>query len=95
MSVYDTRNVPKAGTEYKVFLVEVDDEDRERVLQGRVRAVEITNDPVYDSIHVDDMLSSAKVFKTEDDVTMTLKMVPSENGTYFTMVNFMEDEEEE
>lgn len=33
---------PVAGKEYKLFLVEVDDEDRERVLSARVRRCEIT-----------------------------------------------------
>jgi hypothetical protein len=85
---------PVAGKEYKLFLVEVDDEDRERVLSARVGRCEITVEPDYADIHVDSLLNSARIFKTSETVTVTLNLVPSVDGTYFKVENFMEEDEE-
>lgn len=86
---------PVAGREYKLFLVEVDDEDRERVLSGRVSRCEITVEPEYADVRVDELICSAAIFKTSETVTVNLNLVPSENGTYFEIVNFKEEDDED
>lgn len=85
--------VPVVGKEYKLFLVEVDDEDRERVLSARVSRCEITVEPEYADIHADMLLNSAKIFRTSETVTITMKMVPRQDGTYFEIVDFTETAE--
>lgn len=73
---------------YKVFLVEEDDDYRERVISGLAGSVQIKNEPDYSDVRVDEMLCSAHIFKTRDNVSITLEMVPRENGTYFTIEDF-------
>lgn len=86
---------PAAGKEYKLFLVEVDDEDRERVLAGRVSRCEITVEPEYSDVHVDFADYPMHRYRTSETVTVTLNLVPSENGTYFRIENFAEEPQEE
>lgn len=94
-SIYQQDLVPQAGKEYKLFLVEVDDEDRERVLAGRVNRCEINVEPEYADIHTDYSLIPVKQYRTSETVTVTLNLVPSANGTYFTIENFAKEEGEE
>lgn len=86
---------PVAGKEYKLFLVEVDDEDRERVLSGLVRRCEITVEPEYSDVHVDYSNYPMARFRTGEDVTVTLELGPREDGTYFEIVDFSDKEDEE
>lgn len=90
------------GKIYKVFLVEEDDDDRERVLAGRCRAVEITTQPNWADIHSDYSQYPVASYVTHTDMTMTLEMVPHSDGTLFRIEdfsvsdeieNFMEEEE--
>ena len=84
---------PVAGKEYKLFLVEVDDEDRERVLSARVGRCEITVEPEYSDVYTDFSNYPMTRYRTREDVTVTLNLVPSENGTYFEIVDFTETAE--
>lgn len=75
---------------YKLFLVEVDDDDRERVVAGNVGAVSVDTD--YNSLEVDQLLDSSRIFKTTvADVTLTAKMEPFPDGTYFQIEDFSND----
>lgn len=94
-SIYKQDLVPQADKEYKLFLVEVDDEDRERVLAGRVSRCEITVEPEYSDIHVDHFNYPVARYRAYETVTATLNLVPSPDGTYFTIENFAETEDEE
>lgn len=84
---------PVMGKEYKLFLVEVDDENRERVLSARVFRCEITVEPEYSDVHVDYSNYPMARHRTCEDVTATLKLAPRENGTYFEIVDFTETAE--
>ena len=97
---------PVAGKEYKLFLVEELDTNRERVLAGRVSRCEITVEPEYSDVHTDFSNYPMRRYRTSETVTVTLNLVPSEDGTYFRIEdfseapvqgieNFKEDEEEE
>jgi hypothetical protein len=86
---------PVAGKQYKVFLVEVDDEDRERVLSGLVQHCEIAVDPQWENVHSEYYSAPVRSFMTNIDVTVTLKLRPREDGTYFTIENFSEEPESE
>lgn len=94
-SIYKQDLVPQAGKEYKLFLVEVDDEDRERVLSGRVNRCEITVEPEYSDVHVDYSNYPMARYRASETVTVTLNLVPSADGTYFEIVNFKEEDEDE
>lgn len=85
--------VPVSGKEYKLFLVEVDDDNRERVLAGRVTSCEINVEPEYADVHVGYADYPVARYKSHEHVTITMNMVPS-NGTYFTIEDFREDEDE-
>lgn len=94
-SIYQQDLVPQAGKEYKLFLVEVDDEDRERVLVGRVSHCEINVEPEYSDIHTDYSNYPMARYRTSETVTVRLNLVPSPDGTYFTIENFAKEEGEE
>lgn len=94
-SIYKQDLVPHAGKEYKLFLVEVDDEDRERVLSGLVRGCEITVEPEYSDMYTDFSNYPVARYRTCEDVTATLKLVPREDGTYFEIVDFSKEDEDE
>lgn len=95
-SIYQQDLVPQAGKEYKLFLVEVDDEDRERVLSGRVNRCEITVEPEYSYVHTDYSNYPMARYRTSETVTVTLNLVPSPDGTYFRIedFNYMEEDDE-
>lgn len=84
---------PQPHKQYKVFLVELDDDDRERVLSGRVSVAEITSEPNYQDVFSEYSMAPVAHYMVSEDVTMTLKMVPNENGTIFTIEDFSKDEQ--
>lgn len=86
---------PVTGKEYKLFLVEVDDEDRERVLSARVRRCEITVEPECSDVHTDFSQYPMARYRTREDVTVTLELGPREDGTYFEIVDFSREDEDE
>lgn len=76
---------------YKLFLVEEDDELRERVLSGLVESAEIKvipNEP-----EINHLLDSTLIFNNYGIETYTIKfeLKKRENGTYFTIENFYEE----
>lgn len=85
---------PTLDKEYKLFLVEVDDDNRERVLAGRASSCEITTKPEYADIHSGHSDFAVSTFKVSEEVTLTLNMVPSPDGTYFRIENFAEEDDE-
>lgn len=85
---------PVGGREYKLFLVEVDDEDRERVLSARVVRCEITVEPEYSDVYTDFSNYPMSRYRTSEDVTATLKLAPKPDGTYFEIVDFSKEDEE-
>ena len=80
---------------YKVFLVEVDDDNRERVVSGLVRRVVIEEVPHYDNVLVDSASHPVSVFQTGADVTWTLEMMPFEDGVWARIEDFSNQEEDE
>lgn len=82
---------PTPGKIYKLFLVELDDDNRERVIAGRVANIEMTHEPVYEDVY--SISGLIHKFMSEDNITITMKMIPSGDGTYFTIENFMEEDE--
>lgn len=46
-------------------------------------------------MHVDYGNYSVARYKTREDVTVTLELGPREDGTYFEIVNFKEEDEDE
>lgn len=71
---------------YKVFLVEEDDDDRERVLSALTNNIQVDYEPDYGDI--DMLLDSVKIFKTQDNYTLTIKLIPRLDGTYITVEDF-------
>jgi hypothetical protein len=86
---------PVAGKTYKFFLVEVDDDDRERVIAGQVSQIQIESEVNYGDIRVDDLLDSVRVFSDSVTYTLTANLVPSDDGTYFRIENFLEEEDDD
>ncbi len=85
---------PVRGKEYKVFLVEVDDDDRERVLSGRVSHVEIKTEPQWTTVRVESEYLPVGRFLESTDTTITMKMIPmDERGNVFILENFLDEEE--
>lgn len=88
-------NYIKHNKVYKVFLVEEDDEDRERVLSALTNHIEVAYEPDYADIHSGDMLTAAKIFRTADHYTLTIKLIPRMDGTYMTIEDFSRATEED
>lgn len=84
--------LPTPGKTYKVFFVEVDDEDRERVLFGLADEIVIDTNVEYDRVYSENYMEPVHRFISKTDVTCTLKLLPRDDGTYFTIENFMEEE---
>lgn len=87
----NTHNIltPDPGKIYKLFLVEVDDDNRERVLAGKAVGVKMAVDHNYADI--ESGYGPVGRFITETQVTVTMKLVPDENGTYFRIEDFSEE----
>lgn len=77
---------------YKVFLVEEDDDDRERVVSGLVEVVEIVSEPTYGNVYSDITTAPIMTFLDSTETTLTLKLVP---GTKLMFEDFTDEEEEE
>lgn len=76
----------------RIYIVDEDDERHERVLRGRAVNVELDHQVDWGNIQVDDMLYSARIFKEGETYTLSMKLVPSPDGTYFVVENFREEE---
>ena len=87
--------MPSPGTIYKLFLVELDDDNRERVLSCKVKNLEFESTPEYDDIQIDDLLDSPKIYRTSTKTTLELELVSSEDGNLFRIEDFLEEDEEE
>lgn len=83
------------GKRMRVFFVEMDDEDRERVVSALVEHVEINHDPEYADIHSGYSDFPVSRFLTSENVTIKAKVVPFEDGTYFRIENFLEEDTED
>lgn len=82
---------PEPGKEYRFFLVEPDDDDRERVIEGRVCAVRVTEDSDWERIEGRDMICSPTIYST---FYLKAQMIPKHDGSIMTMVNFSEMDED-
>lgn len=80
---------------YKLFLVEEDDDMRERVLSAKVRSFEIKHEPEYDDIHVDASILAVNRFVVRDNVTLTLNLEPQQDGVVFRVEDFTKEDEDE
>src|SRR5690349_8939413 len=90
----DNLDIDLSGKRYKMYLVEVDDDDRERVLSARVDNIQLEVVPNYSEVMID--YSTAPVARYVDSwgATVTMNMVPNEDGTIFRVENFNEEDEE-
>lgn len=80
----------------RVYFVEEDDHNRERVISGVLKQVVITEIPEYESVLTDEYLYAARVFKTGVRYVLEeAEFVPFEDGTVLRMENFSEEEWEE
>lgn len=89
-----TATGPVQDKEYKLFLVETDDEDRERVIVGRVKCFTVDVEPEWIDIHsgyVDEPIHS---FKGSQKATATMDLVPNGDGTLFRIEDFTQEDEE-
>lgn len=80
--------------QYKLFLVEVDDDDRERVLSGLTETVSIDTKYFYDIPNV--LYSSRTTYGgvARVEYTLEIQLKPRPDGTYFIIENFMEENDE-
>jgi len=84
--------------QYKVFLVEIDDDKRERVICGRTGIIEIELGQDYDYDMMDVL---TRPYYTRENASIKLDLIPMDDrGTLLRMENFWEietgdDEEEE
>lgn len=87
----------KRGKTYKVFLVEEDDDGRERVVRFLARDVTLETMPKYYGTFTS--TTTSPIFGTntpvEHEMEVTLKVVPSEKGTWYTIENFSEEDDED
>lgn len=88
----NTNLVPVQGKEYKLFLVEVDDHDRERVIAGRVETVEINMEQDWADVHSEYNVFPVASFEVSRSATLTLRLKQDENGNLFRIENFAEEE---
>jgi hypothetical protein len=83
----------------RVYFVELDDDDRERVISGVIDGLTITANPTFEDIHTMDSFSPVMRYVSEYEVTMEARFKPGTDGTYFRIENFAEEsagsEEEE
>lgn len=78
---------------YKLFFVEVDDEDRERVVEATVTGLEIQQDNDYGEVFSEYSIAPMARYLVSSDVTVTAHVVPAEDGTMFTIRDFTEEDE--
>lgn len=82
----------------KVYIVDEDDFDRERVLSFEVDGVHIKTEVDTAAVYVGSLLDSPKIFKNNQRVVVEqMTMVPRSDGTLYSIENFQEqfDEEED
>lgn len=90
--------IPLTNKRIKVFFVEEDDDDRERVLWGILEGVRISQEDDFGSVEIDDLLDSARIYQRV--VRYKLEeayFVPREDGTVLTMEDWsdrLDDDEE-
>lgn len=85
---------PENGKKYKLFLVEIDDDDRERVLSSMAGSVVMDYEVEQDSIYSEYSRQSIKTIASIERVTLTIVLERRPDGTYFTIENFNEMEVE-
>lgn len=83
--------------EYKLFLVEVDDDDRERVLSGLAGSVVMDYEVEQDNIYSEYSMHPIKTIASIERVKLAIVLQRRPDGTYFTIENFNEpvDEDEQ
>lgn len=81
--------------QYKVFFVEVDDYDRERVISGLVKTAEskVDYDEFPECREMGEVLV-AGMFSTPKH-TLTIELMPNEDGTVYRIEDFSEGSEED
>ena len=83
-----------SGQRMKVYFVETDDDDRERVISGVVENLKLDVERSYEEVYTDAFLTPVNKYEISHGATLTARLVPSENGTLFKVENFMEEEEQ-
>jgi hypothetical protein len=78
------------GKTYKVFLVEEDDDLRERVVSALSRDIVIDYEAEFTDLLCDDRMF-ARCMHHADHYTITIKLCPREDGTYITVEDFSND----
>lgn len=77
---------------YKLFLVEEDDYDRERVISALVDVAEIIQEVDNYSMYTDYSAASVYSYDVPTSARMKLNIVPRDDGTLFRVENFLEDD---
>lgn len=88
-------NALASGKRFKLFLVEEDDEDRERVIAARVDTAEIDVESEWADVHTEAFDFPVASFVTATRYTLTIKLAPFEDGTMLRIENFGEEDEQE
>lgn len=83
------------GKRLKLFFVEMDDEDRERVLSCQVEYVTIEKDVEYADVMVGDYDKLVMRFPESIECTLTAKIVQQDDGTFFRLETFTEEDEDD
>jgi hypothetical protein len=83
------------GKRLKLFIVEMDDTERERVLSCQVEYVTIDRDVEYSTVMSDMSGYGVHRFVDREEVTLKARIVPKDDGTYLTAENFGEQPQEE
>ena len=78
-----------------MYLVELDDDNRERVLKAEVENVVIEQNPQYDTMFSSDSTTPLRVYQSSMGITLKADIVPNREGTAFVMENFNEEEDNE
>lgn len=77
---------------FKIFFVEIDDDNRERVISAVAQRAEFKMNNEYNTIYSD--AGATLNIPTMYTAELELKLVPSEDGTLFKWENFADEEEE-
>lgn len=85
----------QSGKRFKVFFVEVDDDDRERVIAGTVDSLELEQQVDYANVYSDTSFKPVHRFADSVQYLLRATLVPNEDGTMLRVENFSEPEEED
>lgn len=85
-------DVDFTGRRMKIFLVDMDDDNREHVLSGIVDSITLDAKTEYGDIYLHEYDTPISRYPDYTESTITARLVARPDGTLFTIENFMEED---